>query len=157
MVTAASQRNRQVQCHFLISLISSRRAFRVRSSRCSPSSSAGSTPQYAHFFAGGVQRAGSKGFNTEATGRTTEFTEQKTMTLRAKRRDSCLLRELRGPRLFPPCWNPCFLESNPGSGRTPMSLVPDRQAAAGGRGTAYAELNQTASCEPGDTWPGWDV
>jgi hypothetical protein len=38
-------------------------------------------------------------------------------------------------RWLTPCWNPCFPGYDRGSGRTPMSLVPDRRAAAGERGT----------------------
>ena len=102
------------------------------------SSSSGSTLQYAHFFAGGVRRAGSKGFNTEETGRTTEFTEQKSMALRAKRRDSCLLRELRGPPNFLRVGILAFLNQPRirTDANVPGALVPHRQAAAGERETA---------------------
>jgi hypothetical protein len=83
------------------------------------------------------------------------------MTLRAKRCNSCLLREFRGP--------PCFLRvgilaflgmTDPESGRTPMSLAPS--CPTDGRPRAKeeprdAELNQPASREPGEPSPGWDV
>jgi hypothetical protein len=43
--------------------------------------------------------------------RTTAFTEQTRIAALRAGRDCFLLREFRGPRLLPPCWNPCFPES----------------------------------------------
>jgi hypothetical protein len=80
------------------------------------------------------------------------------MTLRAKRRNSCLLRGLRGPRLFLRVGVLAFLNpTQDPDGRHCPWCPRARQAAAGERGTVDTELNQIASREPGDPWPGRDV